>query len=116
MVTLEQMREGLERRFAERGRAEKAEASRLRAALPEVVSFLRQEGATRVWLFGSLARDGFRHDSDVDLAVEGLEFHAWLRASVRCTELLRRQVDLVRLEDAPPTLAQTVLACGERLS
>lgn len=92
-----------------------AEARRVRSQLPLAVEFLRSLGASEVFLFGSLAERRFRADSDIDLAVRGLDWRAALGASVRCADLLDRHVDLVRLEDAPPSLAARVRETGERL-
>lgn len=62
-------------------------------------------GVTRVWLFGSAARNRpLDWRSDLDFAVEGLpsgrEFQAWSELDER----LSRPLDLVRCEDASPLL------------
>lgn len=115
VVTLEDMRRTVAAREAEVKRAVAAEVARLRAALPGVVAHLEGLGATQVYLFGSLASGRFRQDSDVDLAVRGLDWRTVLREGVRCAGLLDRHVDLVMLEEAPPSLVEGVEATGERL-
>jgi uncharacterized protein len=64
-----------------------------------VSAFCRRYHIKRLALFGSVLRDDFRPDSDVDMLVEfesdhvpGLDFIAIER---ECSELLGRRVDLV---------------------
>jgi predicted nucleotidyltransferase len=67
----------------------------------------------RIWLFGSVAK-GRRLDfrSDLDLAVEGLLAEEHLRAWSRLDERLRLPADLVRWEEANPTLRQEIERWG----
>jgi predicted nucleotidyltransferase len=66
---------------------------------PEMIdSFCRRRHIRRLSLFGSILRDDFRHDSDVDVLVEfepghtpGLEFFAM---QDELSDLLGRKVDL----------------------
>jgi uncharacterized protein len=65
----------------------------------------------RVWLFGSRARGDHRPRSDVDLAIEAphADRRAWIALCDLADEaetLLR--IDLVRLDEAPPGLADCI--------
>ncbi len=90
--------------------AASARADELRARLPGLVALLRlQFAATRVVLFGSLARGEFAERSDVDLAVAGIaSSHYWRALDVVCHTLGTEQVDLVRLEEATPEMCETL--------
>jgi predicted nucleotidyltransferase len=93
-----------------------AHRSRLLASARAASRVLRQEfGAERVWLFGSLRRTWFRHDSDIDLAVEGMDPARIGAAWDRVLEVVEAPVDLVCLDDAPDTLCAHVRATGEVL-
>jgi predicted nucleotidyltransferase len=48
---------------------------------------VREFGAERVYLFGSLAEDCFRLDSDIDLAVAGLPPRIFFQASAQISRL-----------------------------
>jgi len=93
------------RRAVSRDAAEAAQWSRrAKDLLPALVGLLvRDWGARRVVLFGSLATGGFRASSDIDLVVEGLApatfFHACAAVDRLAGDLL---VDLVPLESARP--------------
>ena len=69
-------------------------------------------GATRVRLFGSLASGDYTGRSDVDLAVEGLASEEYFEALADLMELFDAPVDLVRLENARPSLRDRVAAEG----
>ena len=90
-----------------------ARARRLRDRLPEAVRRLRERGAKRVWLFGSLAEGKPRENSDVDLAVEGLPAAGYFDVLADLMTVFGCAVDLVRLETAPESLRQRVLDAGE---
>jgi predicted nucleotidyltransferase len=103
------------RRRREQARAQERAESLLRR-LPEAVLLLTERhGASRAWLFGSLATGGFRLESDVDLAVEGLPAGALFPAAADLMALLEADVDLVRIEEATESLRSRILAEGRPL-
>lgn len=75
-------------------------------------------GASRVYLFGSLLEGAAPHArSDIDLAVEGLAGNLYFKALGDVWRLLPAgvELDLVRLEQAWPDLAERIKAEGELL-
>jgi predicted nucleotidyltransferase len=73
-------------------------------------------GARRVYLFGSLAREGRFHErSDVDLAVEGIApdrfFKAWAAAGARSNV----PIELVDMDEVGETMRKLILEYGELL-
>ena len=76
---------------------------------------LRAAGATEVWLFGSLATDAPGLTADVDLAVAGLPSARYFEVVAELGLLFATPIDLVLLEEAPPSLRQRVGALGRRL-
>jgi len=73
--------------------------------------------ARRVILFGSLAHQAwFMPDSDVDLAVEGLGSNDYWQAWRMAEEMIKdREVDLIELETASPSLRQAIQRYGIEL-
>ena len=73
--------------------------------------------ARRVILFGSLARkEGYRPESDVDLAVEGLRGEVYLTAWGAVEDLIDdRSMDLMELETASESLRGCILRSGIEL-
>lgn len=92
---------------------EREHAAGAQAALPIIVDILVKKGATRVVLFGSLARGRFGLDSDIDIAVEGpVDVFAAEGEASRATGF---DVQVVRLEEAPPALRTRIASEGRDL-
>jgi predicted nucleotidyltransferase len=91
--------------------------ARIEARLPEVVRMLVEDfGATRILLFGSVARGAARPESDVDLLVEGLPMERIIEATVRADRLLAEaSADLVPADRVRPEVLTQALAEGIRL-
>jgi|SRR5215213_2982083 len=75
--------------------------------------FLREQGARRVWLFGSLAK-GRRPTvhSDFDFAVEGLPADRLFGSVGYLLQILPRSVDVVELESCPTLLREQIVEHG----
>src|SRR3954447_18490203 len=75
--------------------------------------FLKEQGANRVWLFGSLAK-GRRPTvhSDFDFAVEGLPADRLFGSVGHLLQILPRPVDIVELEDCNSLLREQILEHG----
>src|SRR5215216_2296960 len=75
--------------------------------------FLREQGAQRVWLFGSLAK-GRRPTvhSDFDFAVEGLPGDRLFGSVGYLLQVLPRPIDIVEFEHCPPLLREQILEHG----
>ena len=63
---------------------------------------LKECGAREVYVFGSAARGRLRENSDIDIAVSGLPPQRFLEAMGKAGRILRRQVDLVDLDESNP--------------
>ena len=76
-------------------------------------SFLREQGAKRIWLFGSLAK-GRRPTvhSDFDFAVEGLPGDRLFGSVGYLLQVLPRPIDIVELESCSPLLREQILEHG----
>lgn len=103
----------LERRYAALQASWRARADRLVGEVRERIPPLaEQAGAEQVWLFGSLAWGTPFEDSDVDLAVAGLDGAAFDAFATAAFMAIGAPVDVVRLEDAPETLKERILSSG----
>lgn len=108
---MEQFRSAARRRETERQGARVRRRRRALVLASRAAVLLRDEfGAERVALFGSVREEGlFFEGSDVDLAVWGLPEEHYLRAVSRLLSLDPGiPVDLVRVEDARPTLRTVI--------
>lgn len=96
-----------------------ARAYSARAAVDACVSVLiRKYRVQRVWLFGSLLDPEQAHkQTDIDLAVQGLDAAAYFSALAEVYHCLPFGVDLdlVTMETAQPSLREHILQTGELL-
>ena len=94
--------------------------ARPRITVPQtrLAEFCRRNHIRRLALFGSVLRDDFRGDSDVDVLVEfqpgtQLGFMALGRMQRELSALLQRPVDLVPRDGLKPVIRDAVLASAQ---
>jgi predicted nucleotidyltransferase len=95
-----------------------AERDRLIEKAREAAAMLKESyGATRAWLFGSLAKGVWFDDrSDVDIAVEGIDGIAFYRAWSDVEAMFGgRDVDLVDLREARGSVIAAIHRDGTEL-
>jgi len=76
--------------------------------LIKAVNILRNEGAKKVILFGSLAKKKFRAQSNIDLACEGIDDRRFFNVFGKLLLRLKRPLDLIDLNDADEFFASRV--------
>lgn len=69
---------------------------------------LKQLGATKVVLFGSLLDESFHEQSDMDLAVWGLPENLYFKAVTQLQGIAGFEVDLVEAEDAMSHILEAI--------
>ena len=77
-------------------------AKELGSLIEQAAAALRAAGAHEVYVFGSAATGKLRDGSDVDLAVSGLPPEVFFRAMGAASQILRRSLDLVDLDEDNP--------------
>lgn len=76
-------------------------------------SILRKQfGATNIIVFGSLVKDKFGEDSDIDMAVEGIAPSEFFAALSAINWQSKWEIDLKPLEALEPHFKQRVLETG----
>jgi predicted nucleotidyltransferase len=92
-------------------------ASRVRAEAVRVAEMLvREFGARRVYLFGSLAQEGrFQKWSDVDLAVQGIAPERFFKAWTAAGAYSDVPIELVDLDEVGEPMRELILEYGELL-
>ena len=88
-----------------------------REALAE---FCRRNHIRWLALFGSVLRDDFRQDSDVDVLVDSepnakISMFALVRMQDELSDLLQRPVDLVLRDGLKPVIRDSVLASAQEI-
>ena len=80
------------------------------------IALLREQfGVTKAIVFGSLVKDRFDEDSDIDIAVEGLATADYFPALTAVNSEGKRWIDLKPWEDLEPRFKERVLATGKAI-
>ena len=109
MVIPEKAIESLLQRHEHQQEAARQREQKAWESLPKLVRILSDEyNAERVILFGSLAREEFRINSDMDLAVSGVCAENYFKALGHLLLESPYSCDLVTIEDAPDLLKQRI--------
>jgi uncharacterized protein len=86
------------------------------AEAERAVALLRDRfGATNAIVFGSLVKDKFGEDSDIDLAVEGIEPASFFEALSAVNQYSQRWIDLKPMEALEPRFKERVIKTGRSL-
>ncbi len=80
--------------------------------IKKLTKILKENGATEVFIFGSIANGKFNENSDIDIAVKGLnEKNFYKVASILMFEL-ENKFDLIDLDDKENRFSQMLLRVG----
>ena len=74
----------------------------LKEQIAKAAAALKKAGAREVYVFGSAITERFTEESDIDLAVSGLPPERFFRAMGVAARILRREVDLIDLDEDNP--------------
>lgn len=104
--------------WRERQAKQKAQNQRMvmqaRSQLVDIVNVLVDKfKVTKVIVFGSLVKDKFTAESDIDIAVEGIRKQDFFTALSEVNRQTNRWVDLKPIEDLEPHFRQRVFETGE---
>lgn len=104
--------------WKQRRQKEKAEIEKrrlhARKVAAQAVDILKQQGATKIILFGSVLEDTFKLNSDIDLAVD-MSSAVWWKWFLKLGEELDFPIDLVHLSKIKPGFRKSILEFGEVL-
>lgn len=106
--------EGWKRRQQREKAAIEKRRSQARQIAVQATEILKQHGATKVILFGSILDHTFKRDSDIDLAVE-MPSQSWWEWYLKLGEKLNFPIDLVHLRYIQQGFREIILQFGEVL-
>lgn len=80
--------------------------------IEKAIEILKENGATEIYIFGSIANGKFNENSDIDIAVKGIDSKEFYRtASILMIEL-ENEFDLIDLDDNENRFVQMILKVG----
>ena len=81
----------------------------VKSEVQEVVTLLKENGCKKIYLFGSIVNGKFKKDSDIDVAISGLEPKKFIMVYSKIMMSLDRKVDIVDLDDEDDYFVKNVL-------
>lgn len=82
--------------------------SRFKNDIEKAIELLKNEGCTEIFIFGSLAAGNYNDQSDIDIAVKGLQLSKFYEVGGKLLFLLDNNFDLIRLDDEQSNFAKLV--------
>ena len=80
--------------------------------IEQIVNYLKQKGCTRILLFGSIAEGKYFDNSDIDIAVSGMNTKDFLGAVANLPFVVKQRVDLVDYDDLPTKFRNSINETG----
>lgn len=78
----------------------------------KAIKILKENGAKEVFIFGSIANGKFNEDSDIDIAVRGLDEKVFYKVASILMFELENEFDLIDLDDTENRFSQMLLKVG----
>lgn len=80
--------------------------------IQKATKILKENGAKEVFIFGSLANGKFNENSDIDIAVKGLDEKNFYKVASILMFELKNEFDLIDLDDKENRFSQMLLKVG----
>lgn len=80
--------------------------------IKKAIEILKENGAKEVFIFGSIANGKFNMNSDIDIAVRGIEAEKFYKVASILMFELENEFDLIDLDDKENRFSQMLLEVG----
>ena len=80
--------------------------------IKKAIEILKENGAKEVFIFGSIANGNFNMNSDIDIAVRGIEAEKFYKVASILMFELENEFDLIDLDDKENRFSQMLLEVG----
>lgn len=80
--------------------------------IEKAVKILKENGAKEIYIFGSIVQGKFNENSDIDIAVKGLDAKVFYKVASILMFELENEFDLIDLDDNTNRFSQMLLNVG----
>ena len=80
--------------------------------IKKATKILKDHGATEVFIFGSIVNGKFNENSDIDIAIKGLNENNFYKVASILMFELENKFDLIDLDDKENRFSQMILEIG----
>lgn len=85
---------------------------KFKADINKALEILMQEGCKEVYIFGSLVTKEFREDSDIDIAIRGLDSDKFFNVMGKLMMEINTPFDLIDLDEKGNSFAEMIQKKG----
>lgn len=78
--------------------------------IKKTIKILKENGATEVFIFGSVVNGNFNENSDIDIAIKGIKQEEFYK--IASIFEIQKEIDLVDLDDETDRFSQIILKNG----
>ena len=78
----------------------------------KAIKILKDNGAKEIYIFGSIVNGSFNNNSDIDIAIKGLNESEFYRVASILMFELENEIDLIDLDDKENRFSQMLLKVG----
>ena len=82
---------------------------KFRADIEKATEILKKYGCSEIYIFGSIVNGRFDENSDIDIAVRGLEPKIYFKVLAEIERFVFCEIDLIDLDDEKDRFAQFIL-------
>ena len=80
--------------------------------IKKAIQILKDNGATEIFIFGSIAKGNINENSDIDIAIKGINAKDFYRVASILMFELENKFDLIDLDDKENRFSQMLLKVG----
>lgn len=77
--------------------------------IKKALKILKQNGATEIYIFGSIAKGNFSKKSDIDIAIRGVKQENFYKVASILMFEIEKEIDLIDLDDENDKFARMLI-------
>lgn len=77
--------------------------------IKKALKILKQNGATEIYIFGSIVKGNFNKNSDIDIAIRGVKQENFYKVASILMFEIEKEIDLIDLDDENDKFARILI-------
>lgn len=77
--------------------------------IKKAIKILKQNGATEIYIFGSIEKGNFNKNSDIDIAIRGVKQENFYKVASILMFEIEKEIDLIDLDDENDKFSQMLI-------
>ena len=90
-------------------------SSEIKMKLEKIIDYLKKTSCSKILLFGSFAEGDIHENSDIDIAVSGMNTEDFFNAIAKLPIIIKQKIDIVDFDDLPLRFQKCIEKSGKIL-